>query len=133
VHRIGRTGRAGATGTAISFVSAEEVDLLSDIERLTQKLLPRREMEGFEPQQTVKETTLDRPVRANKPRKPLKSTTNANDNTRHNNNSTNAKKRSVYGHGPKAGTKQKAGGRGPNNSGNSNRSSGRAQDNRGNR
>ena len=133
VHRIGRTGRAGATGTAISFVSAEEVDLLSDIERLTQKLLPRKEMEGFEPQQTVKETTLDRPVRANKPRKPLKSATNANDNTRHNNNSTNAKKRSVYGHGPKAGTKQKAGGRGANNAGNSNRSSGRAQENRGNR
>ena len=44
VHRIGRTGRAGSTGTAISLVCADEVELLSDIERLTQKLLPRKEM-----------------------------------------------------------------------------------------
>jgi ATP-dependent RNA helicase RhlE len=111
VHRIGRTGRAGSTGTAISLVSADEVELLSDIERLTQKLLLRKEMEGFEPSQTVKETTLNRPVRANKPRKALNSETNAQDNTRHNNNSSNAKKRSAFGHGPKAGSKQKSGGR----------------------
>jgi ATP-dependent RNA helicase RhlE len=110
VHRIGRTGRAGATGEAISFVSAEEVDLLSDIERLTQKILPRKEIEGFEPEQTVKETTLNRPVRATKPRKPLNSQTNMTDNTRHNNNSSNTKRRAVYGQGPKPGNKLKRGG-----------------------
>jgi len=111
VHRIGRTGRAGATGEAISLVSADEVDLLSDIERLTQKLLDRREVEGFEPDHSVPETTLNKPVRRKKPRKPLRSETSARDNSRHNNKSTRGKKRSAYGHGPKAGGKLKSGGR----------------------
>ena len=102
-HRIGRTGRAGSTGTAISLVCADEVELLSDIERLTQKLLPRKEMEGFEPVQTVKETTLNRPVRVSKPRKALNSETNVQNNTRHNNNSSNAKKRSAFGSWPQGG------------------------------
>ena len=77
VHRIGRTGRAGATGTAISLVSADEVDLLSNIEHLTRKLLPREVMDGFEPVHDVPETTLNRPVRKKKPRKPLNSDQNA--------------------------------------------------------
>jgi superfamily II DNA/RNA helicase len=37
VHRIGRTGRAGSKGEAISLVSADEAKQLFDIERLTQK------------------------------------------------------------------------------------------------
>ena len=111
VHRIGRTGRAGATGEAISLVSADEVDLLSDIERLTQKLLERREVDGFEPEHSVPETTLNKPVRRKKPRKPLSSETSARDNSRHNNKSSRSKKRSAYGHGPKAGSKLKSGGR----------------------
>ena len=40
VHRIGRTGRAGATGIAISFCDSEERDLLRAIERLTGKRVP---------------------------------------------------------------------------------------------
>ncbi|GJQ30793.1 MAG: ATP-dependent RNA helicase RhlE [Phycisphaerae bacterium] len=40
VHRIGRTGRAGATGQSISFCDAEERDLLRDIERLLRKPIP---------------------------------------------------------------------------------------------
>ncbi len=40
VHRIGRTGRAGATGRAISFCDGEERGLLTDIERLIRKRLP---------------------------------------------------------------------------------------------
>ena len=111
VHRIGRTGRAGLTGEAISLVSADEVDLLSGIERLIQKVLPRKELEGFEPDQVVKETTLNRPVRAKKPRKPLKSQTNESSNSRHNNSSTNSKRRSEYGQGPQPGKKAKSGGR----------------------
>jgi ATP-dependent RNA helicase RhlE len=108
VHRIGRTGRAGSTGTAISLVSADEVDLLSDIERLTQKLLPREVMDGFEPVHDVPETTLNRPVRAKKPRKPLKSETDGRGNSRHN---PKAKRTNTYSHGPKAGAKKKNGGR----------------------
>jgi ATP-dependent RNA helicase RhlE len=40
VHRIGRTGRAGASGKAISFCDREERSLLADIERLIRKRLP---------------------------------------------------------------------------------------------
>jgi superfamily II DNA/RNA helicase len=41
VHRIGRTGRAGASGTAISLVSPEEVKYLVDIEKLIKTDIPR--------------------------------------------------------------------------------------------
>jgi len=40
VHRIGRTGRAGASGTAISFCDAEEKEYLRDIEKLIAKSIP---------------------------------------------------------------------------------------------
>lgn len=48
VHRIGRTGRAGAEGEAFSFVCDEEVDMLRGIERLIGKAIPRIEVAGFE-------------------------------------------------------------------------------------
>jgi ATP-dependent RNA helicase RhlE len=48
VHRIGRTGRAGATGEAISLVAPDEMNLLRDIERLTKRALPREVVPGFE-------------------------------------------------------------------------------------
>ncbi|HET7921151.1 MAG TPA: DEAD/DEAH box helicase [Gammaproteobacteria bacterium] len=49
VHRIGRTGRAGSEGEAISLVSGEERTLLRDIERLLKQTLPRAQAEGFTP------------------------------------------------------------------------------------
>jgi len=49
VHRIGRTGRAGVTGEAISFVAAEEMGFLADIEKLMRRALPREVVPGFEP------------------------------------------------------------------------------------
>jgi ATP-dependent RNA helicase RhlE len=49
VHRIGRTGRAGQNGHAISLVAAEEHELLRAIERLVGSQLPRQEVPGFEP------------------------------------------------------------------------------------
>ncbi|MCG9697537.1 DEAD/DEAH box helicase [Shewanella sp. Isolate11] len=58
VHRIGRTGRAGANGKAISLVSSEETKLLADIERLIGKVLPRSEVEGFEPTHALATTDL---------------------------------------------------------------------------
>ncbi|MCL4130589.1 UNVERIFIED_CONTAM: hypothetical protein GTU68_045287 [Idotea baltica] len=70
VHRIGRTGRAGATGKAISFVSEDEAGELFAIERLIQKILPRHVLEGFEPEMKVPESRLDsRPIKAKKPKK----------------------------------------------------------------
>ncbi|MFK7750585.1 MAG: DEAD/DEAH box helicase [Kordia sp.] len=48
VHRIGRTGRAGASGEAISLVSAEEYEYVRGIEKLLGEKLIREEIEGFE-------------------------------------------------------------------------------------
>ncbi|SEK58511.1 ATP-dependent RNA helicase RhlE [Aquimarina amphilecti] len=49
VHRIGRTGRAGASGEAISLVSQEEVAYVKGIEKLLGLTLPKEVIEGFEP------------------------------------------------------------------------------------
>lgn len=48
VHRIGRTGRAGKTGSAISLVCADEFLMLQQIEKLTKKMIKREDIEGFE-------------------------------------------------------------------------------------
>ncbi len=49
VHRIGRTGRAGASGRAVSLVSADERGLLKGIERLVKQSLRAEIVAGFEP------------------------------------------------------------------------------------
>ncbi len=50
VHRIGRTGRAGASGEAISLVGIDEMGYLRDIEKLIDQTIPTEVMEGFEPE-----------------------------------------------------------------------------------
>jgi ATP-dependent RNA helicase RhlE len=54
VHRIGRTGRAGATGEAVSLVCVDEHQMLKDIEKLIKQTLPRAVIPGFEPDPTAK-------------------------------------------------------------------------------
>ena len=49
VHRIGRTGRAGSSGDAISLVSPDELRMLADIEAMLKRELPRKTVPGFEP------------------------------------------------------------------------------------
>jgi len=49
VHRIGRTGRAGATGEAVSLVCLDEEIFLRDIEKLIKRAIPRETIPGFEP------------------------------------------------------------------------------------
>jgi ATP-dependent RNA helicase RhlE len=68
VHRIGRTGRAGATGSAVSLVCSDDFKLLADIERLIQELLPRETLAGFEPTHPLPESRLNqRPARKPRP------------------------------------------------------------------
>jgi ATP-dependent RNA helicase RhlE len=50
VHRIGRTGRAGASGEAVSLVCLDEEGFMMDIERFTQQEIPVQLLEGFGPE-----------------------------------------------------------------------------------
>ena len=71
VHRIGRTGRAGASGQAVSLVMADEFKQLKDIERLTKQVISRKIEVGFEPVNPLPESILDtRPLKPKKPKKP---------------------------------------------------------------
>lgn len=54
VHRIGRTGRAGAEGDAVSLVCVDETKLLTAIERLVKRELPSQVIAGFEPDPRIK-------------------------------------------------------------------------------
>lgn len=74
VHRIGRTGRAGASGEAVSLVSHDEFKQLRDIERLIKKTIPREVVEGFAPLNNVPESKADfqdrKPKKLKKPKTP---------------------------------------------------------------
>ena len=54
IHRIGRTGRAGAGGEAVSLVSVDEHDFLRDIEKLIKRTIPRQVIAGFVPDPTAR-------------------------------------------------------------------------------
>src|SRR5476649_1273088 len=71
IHRIGRTGRAGATGEAISLVCADEVNLLSAIETLTRQPLKRQVEAGLDPDHRVPVTDASGQI-LKKPKKPKK-------------------------------------------------------------
>ena len=51
VHRIGRTGRAGAEGQAINLVSLDEKGFMAEIERFTKQSIPVQVVEGFGPEE----------------------------------------------------------------------------------
>ena len=54
VHRIGRTGRAGNEGEAISLVCIDEHKLLRDIERLLKREIPKQVLEGYKPDPSIR-------------------------------------------------------------------------------
>jgi ATP-dependent RNA helicase RhlE len=51
VHRIGRTGRAGSSGEAVSFVCMDEEGFMQEIERFTKQTIPVQFVEGFGPEE----------------------------------------------------------------------------------
>ncbi|PSV58715.1 DEAD/DEAH box helicase [Photobacterium sp. GB-3] len=67
VHRIGRTGRAGASGEAISFVSRDNFKNLCMIESLLGHLITRKEIEGFVPKKDVPVSVLNYKPKFKKP------------------------------------------------------------------
>ncbi|MFV1972647.1 MAG: DEAD/DEAH box helicase [Thiohalobacterales bacterium] len=54
IHRIGRTGRAGNEGEAMSLVCVDELKLLKDIERLVKRDIPRVVIDGYQPDPSIK-------------------------------------------------------------------------------
>jgi ATP-dependent RNA helicase RhlE len=83
VHRIGRTGRAGATGEAVSLVSAEDRPLLAAIERLTNRRIEQKIVAGFEPS-----TTSQAPAQRHEPQRHHRGQQNGQ--SRHRNGNGNA-------------------------------------------
>lgn len=67
VHRIGRTGRAGASGVAMSFIGADEVTYFRAIEKLLGVRIKTGEVEGFEPQDPETNATPPRNDRGPRP------------------------------------------------------------------
>lgn len=84
VHRIGRTGRAGASGEAISLFSPDETVFLRDIEKLVGLNLPKENIRGFEPDPNASKEPIKqgqgRQQRDSTPRKPKTDTTNRSSN-----------------------------------------------------
>ena len=60
IHRIGRTGRAGNEGEALSLVCINEYKLLRDIENLLEFNIPKKQIDGFLPDPTIKALPEDR-------------------------------------------------------------------------
>ena len=70
VHRIGRTGRAGVEGEAVSLVTHEDRSLMAAIEKLMNRKVEQRVVEGFEPGTRSQEPAEDQDNRGNRGQSP---------------------------------------------------------------
>jgi len=77
IHRIGRTGRAGKPGTAISLVSAEEIPFLREIEKLIKHPIEQIIVPGFGPEIDYTHPSKDKKERRGLSKKDLKNTKKA--------------------------------------------------------
>ncbi len=81
IHRIGRTGRAGTQGRAISLVCVDEIQYLKDIEKLLKRKIPQERVEGFEPDPSIKPEPVKKKSNSrNRPKKRRVETKPANPN-----------------------------------------------------
>ncbi|HKB28688.1 MAG TPA: helicase-related protein, partial [Candidatus Limnocylindrales bacterium] len=71
VHRIGRTGRAGVEGDAVSLVCVDEAGLLADIEGLLRQPIPRELIAGFEPTRGLRAEPIPELTRGGKRGRPM--------------------------------------------------------------
>ncbi len=93
VHRIGRTGRAGASGEALSLVSADETTFLRDIEKLIEMKLPVQIIDGFEPDPNASTAPIKQGQgRQNRSRRNSNNSGNSNRNSNRNNKSRRSKR-----------------------------------------
>jgi ATP-dependent RNA helicase RhlE len=69
VHRIGRTGRAGKTGHAVSLVCIDEIKLLRDIEKMLKRKVEQKVIAGFEVDPNVKPEPIQKRVANRRPRR----------------------------------------------------------------
>jgi ATP-dependent RNA helicase RhlE len=88
VHRIGRTGRAGKEGTAISLVCVDEQKLLNEIEKTIKFKIPRLVIAGYEPDPSIQAEPLQkgrnqRPAQSQRRDKPKSANSSAPAGKRH--------------------------------------------------
>lgn len=111
VHRIGRTGRAGSTGEAVSLVCADEFEHLASVEHLIGKILDREEMEGFIAVHPLPASDLNKKPGRRKPNKQRSGRSGHQDGQRSGEN--------ARGHKPQGKNKSHRASRSGGNSGNS--------------
>ncbi len=90
VHRIGRTGRAGNEGEAMSLVCVDELKLLKDIERLIKRSIPKVVIEGFEPDLSIKPEPINK-GRGKRPQSSRKPAGKRSSSSRNNKKPSNSK------------------------------------------
>ncbi len=106
VHRIGRTGRAGASGVAISFVSSRELSYLDRIERYTKQTMAQHVIQGLEPNYRLQRLSDNKKGRAavGAKRSQAPGGWGARRQERRDNNSTPGKRTGGFGNKPSSGS-----------------------------
>jgi len=119
VHRIGRTGRAGMTGKAVSLVCVDEHELLRNIEKFTKSTIEKIDIEAFRPDPSIKAEPIQNGRGGgqkrgggnrnnNRKKKPAKNNASVNTSTKENKTQNSRKKRPKNPHAQKIGANLQA-------------------------